>query len=186
LVIAGATASPWPTHLYVFAFGAEPETYQYEDIEVTATYGEFRIEPEALRPPTRRVEFRVLDLKTGRDHLFAAEATGAAILGTKATYPEIEVWSPVSARRFARCVFRKVGRGYCCSVEETFESSGAGPAAAELIWEPATGIFASWDREPKTAVTRPEPAPAGVPRGFRLRGEAQMSWSTPPRGPGGL
>ncbi|MSR14148.1 MAG: hypothetical protein EXR86_06190 [Gammaproteobacteria bacterium] len=135
-------AGPWPARLHEFQLDKLPASYIYEDVQIEVTAGE-PVEDLAASteaPSARHVEFQIIDLRSGRDYLFAAEAIGAAVLVSKELLPEIEVWSPAGSEHYARCVFRKVSRQYCCTQQDTFEAEIGGssnaltlPGAARLL-----------------------------------------------------
>lgn len=89
-------------------------------------------ETDADRRSAQRVEFQVLDLRSGRDYVFAAEIVGAAVLVSKDLLPDIEVWSPAGPQQYARCVFRKVGQRYCCTRQDTFETNTRSASSTAL------------------------------------------------------
>ncbi len=117
-----ALAAAWPARVYEFGLRQSPEIYQVDDFEISviASHSSDAEEAADIVTGTQHAEFQITDLKTGRVYGFAAETVGAAVLGTRELYPVIEVWSPVGGARFARCVFRKINRTYCCMVQEEF------------------------------------------------------------------
>jgi hypothetical protein len=134
-----ALAAAWPARVYEFGLQQSPEIYQVDDFEISVTASRSTDAEEAadIVTGTRHAEFQITDLKTGRVYGFAAEAVGAAVLGTREFYPAIEVWSPVGGARFARCVFRKINRTYCCMVQEEFVATKT-PATGDAFTRPGS------------------------------------------------